>query len=119
MGFARKQFVHGDSLLFADAAAHFSADGVSGEMLRCVMQPTRQGATVSQSRGIFRQSHKHTLRNVFRQMPVMDHAHGSGINEVHVPAYQFSKGRLRPVFSVIPEKLLVGQSIHHMQYLPG
>ena len=45
-------------------------------------------------------------------MPVMDHAHGSGINEIHVSAHQFSKCRLRPVLSVIAEKLLVGQSIH-------
>ena len=89
VGFGRKQFVHGGSLLFADTAAHFSADGVGGEMLRCVMQPTGQGPAVSESAGIFRQSQKHTLRHVFGQMPVMDHAHGSGINEVHMSARQF------------------------------
>ena len=84
-------------------------------MLRCVMQPTRQGATVSYSPGIFRQSHKHTLRDVFRQMPVTDHPQGRGIDKVHVPACQFGKCRLRPVFSVIPEKLLVGQASHSIQ----
>jgi hypothetical protein len=51
-------------------------------------------------------------------MHVVDHAHGSGINELHVSACQFGKGRLRPALGVILEKLLVGQSIHPIEYLP-
>ena len=110
IGFGGKQIIHNGSLLFARAAAHIGANGLSGDIPRRAMQPTRQHSPVRKLPRLARQRHEHPLGHVLRQVRITHHPHGGGIDQVNVPAHQFGKRRFRPVLGVVPQKLLIGQA---------
>ena len=63
--------------------------------VRC-SQPDNTGRSASCPR-LMRQGQKHALRDILGQMGVADHPHRGGMDQVHMPAHQFGKRRLRPV----------------------
>ncbi len=91
--FGGKQLVHDDGLLFAGAAAHVRADGFRGNVLRGAMQPAGQHPAIGDSSGAFREGNEHPLRHVLGQVRIGYHPHRSGMDQVHVPAHQFSERR--------------------------
>ena len=74
IGFGGKQLIHGGGFLFADATAHFGANGFGGEIPRRAMQPPSQYGAAQKLSGIGRQGHKRALRHIFRQMRIANDA---------------------------------------------
>ena len=105
VGFGGKQFVHDGSCLFAGTAAHVSADGLRGDVLRGAMQPTGQYRAIRELGGVFREGDEHTLGHVLSEVRIAHHAQRGRIDEIHVAAHQFSERRFRAVFSVGAQQL--------------
>jgi len=61
--------------------------------LRGAMQPARQHRVSRDLGGVFGEGDERALRHVLGQVGITHHAHGGGMNQVHVAADQFGKGR--------------------------
>ena len=69
------------------------------------MQPAGHYPAICELSGILRERNKHALGDILGEMGIANHAQRGGINEIHVAAHQFGKGRFRAFFGVSAQQL--------------
>jgi hypothetical protein len=69
---------------------------------------------IRESSGTPDQGHESPLRHVFSHVRIANHAQRRGINQVNMPPHQFGEGRFGPALRIIPQQLLIGQTVHSL-----
>ena len=98
-------FNHFSSLLFAGTAAYIRAHDIAGDVLGGAVQPARQDGTVNKFARILRQRDECCLGDILREMSVLDHPQGGGVDQIDVAPHQFGKRALRATFGVIAQQV--------------
>src|SRR5262245_14372980 len=67
---------------------------------------------LSEARGILRQRHEHSLRDVSSGMRFASHAKGSGVDQVNVSPDQFGEHGFGAAFGEVMQQLLISLVVH-------
>src|SRR5688572_22199666 len=81
------------------------------------VEPSGMNRTVAKFTRVPGSRAKDTLRDIFGEMTIQDHAHGRRIDVINMPANEFVEGRFRAVVHIGAQKFPIGL-INHILSMP-